>query len=343
MMYTNPYEHLFGNISDPKIEEAGFRELQFNTGKININYVIGPNNGPALVLIPAQIGTWETYKKVMIPLSKLFQIFVIDVRGHGKSSWTPGQYSWKTIGDDMKAFLEGAVKRRAFIGGNSSGGIITLWCAANLPNLVLGAIIEDAPIFSVEMPRFKEQDRFVYNGLAHLVDTIGDPLNRNLADYFRGQVMPVSEKRKKEVPEWFIKILSKRIRKFETKHPGQPVEVGFPDRMRSYIKSLSMFDPDFARAFVDGRFYEGINHKEALKQVKCPMLIMHATWHRYPEFGLVGAMDDNDAKHIFELVPDAKYVKTPANHVIHSFKPKEYIRAVINFTADIKESGKYLF
>lgn len=152
--------------------------------------------------------------------------------------------------------------------------------------------------------------------------------------------MPVSEKRKKEVPEWFINILSKRIRKFETKYPGQPVEVGFPDTMRSYIKSLSMYDPDFARAFADSRFYEGIDHEKALKQVTCPTLVMHATWHRYPEFGLVGAMDDNDAKHILELVPQARYIRISANHVIHSIKPKEYISAVISFITDVKESGR---
>jgi pimeloyl-ACP methyl ester carboxylesterase len=338
MMYKNPYEHLSGKISDPEIEMAGFQELQFNTGQIMLNYVVGPNNGPAMVLIPAQMGIWESYKKVMIPLSKKFQVYVVEIRGHGKSSWTPGDYSWKSIGADMKSFLEDVVKRRAIVAGNSSGGIITLWCAANVPDYVMGAVIEDAPVFSAELPRFKEQDRFVYNGLKHLVDNIGDPMNRDLANYFRGTEMPVSEKRTKRIPEWFIRILSKQIRRFEEKHPGQPIEVGFPNALRLLLKSLSMFDPDFSRAFVDGRFYEGINHAEALQRVKCPMLVLHANWHRYPEYGLIGAMDDKDAERILELVPHARYKKIPANHVIHAFKPKEYINAVEEFAADMKES-----
>ncbi|MEG0773741.1 alpha/beta hydrolase [Clostridium sp.] len=330
-MYMNPFEHQSGKISNLGIERAGFQELQFYTGEIKINYVVGPNNGPPLVLIPAQMGTWESYEKVMIPLSQKFQVYVVEIRGHGKSSWTPGNYSWKSIGKDMRAFLEKVVKRKAIVGGNSSGGIITLWCAANLPEYIMGAIIEDAPVFSVEMPRFKEEDRFVYNGLKHLVDNIGDLNKRNLADYFRGMEMPVSEKRKKKVPEWFVNILSKQIRKFEVKHPGQPIEVGFPATLKLLLKSLSMFDPDFARAFVDGRFYEGIDHSEALKAVKCPMLVLHANWHRYPEFGLVGAMDDNDVKRIMELAPHTQYKKIPANHVIHAFKPKQYIEAVLDF------------
>lgn len=334
-MYKNPYEYLSGKISNSKVKEAGFQERQFNTGQINLNYVVGPNNGPALVLIPAQIGTWESYQKVIVPLSAKFQVFVVEIRGHGKSSWTPGNYSWKSIGDDMKAFLKNVVKRQAIVGGNSSGGIIALWCAANIPDYVMGAVIEDAPVFSVEMPRFKE-DRFVYNGLKNLVEKIGDPLNRDLANYFRDTEMPVSEKRTKRVPEWFIRRLSKQIRKFESKHPGQPVEVGFFSALKLLLKSLSMFDPDFARAFVDGRFYEGIDHEEALKRVKCPMLVLHANWNRYPEYGLVGAMDDKDAERIIKLVPHTQYKKIPANHVIHAFKPKQYIKVVEDFAKDLK-------
>lgn len=109
-MYTNPYEHLSGTISNPRILKAGFQELQFDTGEIKINYVVGPNNGDPLVLIPAQMGTWESYEKVMIPLSQKFQVYVVEVRGHGKSSWTPGNYSWKVIGADMKTFIENVVK-----------------------------------------------------------------------------------------------------------------------------------------------------------------------------------------------------------------------------------------
>lgn len=335
-MYKNPYEHLSGRITDVKIKNAGFKELQFKTGQVKLNYVVGPDNGPALVLIPAQMGIWESYKHVMIPLSRSFHVYVVEIRGHGKSSWTPGDYSWKSIGADMKAFLKGVVKMQAIVAGNSSGGIIALWCAANVPENVMGAILEDAPVFSAEMPRFKEQDRFVYNGLKHLVEKIGDLENRDLANYFQGMEMPVSEKRTKKVPGWFIRFLSGQIRKYQAKHPGMPVEVGFPDTLRLLLKSLSMFDPDFSRAFVDGRFYEGIDHAEALQRVKCPMLVLHANWYRHPEYGLVGAMDDRDMKRILKLAPHAKYVRIPANHVIHAFKPKEYIAAVEAFASNLK-------
>lgn len=331
MQYTNPYGHLSGKLTDTKMIQAGFIEKNYIKDDISMNYVVGPMNGPALLLIPAQMGTWESYKKVMIPLSKIFQVYVVDIRGHGKSSWTPGNYSWKVIGDDLTGFITNVVGGKVIVGGNSSGGILALWCAANLQDYVSGVIIEDAPIFSVEMPRFKEEDKFVYNGLKHLVDKIGDIEHRNIADYFSGMEMPVSDKRVKKIPEWFVVYLTKKIKKFESNYPGVPIAVGFPDTLKLLIKSLSMFDPDFARAFVDGRFYEGINHEKALRAIKCPVLLLHANWKRLEKYGLVGAMDDNDARRVQELVTQTTYRKIAANHVIHAFKPKQYIDAILDF------------
>ena len=185
------------------------------------------------------------------------------------------------------------------------------------------------------MPRFRDEDRYVYKGLEHIVDKLGDPENRDLADYFRDQTLPVDEGRdEKRVPDWLVNIFSFLIRRYERAHPGEPVDVPyFPGSLRSLFKMLSMFDPDFARAFVDGRFYEGFDHAEALSRVRCPLLVMHANWFRHPDYGLVGAMDDQDAKRIQELVPQAKYVQIPANHVIHRFEADTFNEALVDFAA----------
>jgi pimeloyl-ACP methyl ester carboxylesterase len=321
-----------------KIEKAGFRERRFNTGKIEMNYVVGPNHGPALLLIPAQMGIWESYQRILLPLSTRFQVYAVDIRGHGKSDWTTGDYSWESIGRDMWAFLKQVVQRPAIISGNSSGGLIALWLAANVPELVSGIILEDAPVFSAEMPRFRDYDRFVYRGLQHVVEVLGDSKRRDLASYFRGQVLPVNEgRRERRVPDWFVNILSRLIRRYEMAYPEQPVDIGFfPTTLRVLIKSISTYDPDFARAFVDGRIYKGLDHAEALKRVSCPVLILHANWFRHSRYGLVGAMDDRDAEHIQALVPHARYKKIPANHVIHVFEPEKFIREVESFSAQLE-------
>lgn len=336
--YKNPYQNQSGTIDLPQIAAAGFTEGQYNTGSVRLNYVVGPNNGPALVLIPAQMGTWESYYKVLPALAKEFQVYAVDIRGHGKSTWTPGDYSWDSIGRDMQSFLTEVVGRPAIISGNSSGGIIALWCAANAPKQVAGIVLEDAPVFSVEMPRFKDQDKFVYQGLAHAVQTLGDLRHRDLADYFRDQVLPVSETRVKRMPAFMVSFLSKRIKQAAAANPKKPIWLQqwyLPFTLKLLFKSLSMFDPDFARAFVDGRMYGTFDHAKALQRVKCPLLVLHANWHRYKTYGLVGAMDDADAARIKQLVPQAAYKKIPANHVIHMYKPKAFVDALEAFAAKV--------
>ena len=339
MNYTNPYQYLSGKLNSTDLINAGFEEKLYDRGDIKLNYIVAANNKPALLLIPAQIGTWESYHKVLIPLSKHFHLYVLEIRGHGKSSWTPGEYSWRIVGEDVQSFIENVICEKVIVGGNSSGGVIALWCAANMPEQIAGIVMEDAPIFSAEMPRFKDRDRFVYNGLKHLVETIGDMNHRNLADYFSDLEMPVSEKRVKKVPDMFIQWMRRHIEKFEREHPNQPIELKLPEHLKILIKSLSMFDTDFARAFVDGRFYEGINHADALRATKCPILLLHGDWKRYEKYGLVGAMDDEDAKRIMELAPQTIYKKIAANHVIHTFKPKEYIEALLEFKKSLTDTS----
>ncbi len=158
-----------------EIGAAGFEERRFDTGEVVLNYVVGPDNGPPLVLIPAQMGTWESYRKVLPPLARRFRAYAVDVRGHGGSGWTTGEYSWECVGRDLSAFLERVVGSPAIVSGNSSGGLIALWLAANRPELVSGIVLEDAPVFSAEMPRFRDRDRFVYEGLRRMVEAIGNP------------------------------------------------------------------------------------------------------------------------------------------------------------------------
>ena len=331
--YENPYTNALLPMSQ-RLRRAGFVEKQIALSQIAMNYIEGPGCGPPLVLIPAQMGTWRSYSKVLPRLAKNFHVFAVDVRGHGRSSWTPGHYTWDTISNDVAEFIEAGVGRPAIVSGNSSGGIIALWCASRASKWVEAAVLEDAPVFSAEMPRFRDDDRFVYDGLKHTVEAIGDLQHRDLADYYAGQVMPVSERRVKRMPAWFVRWLSTKLKQTEARHPGEPVALDqwyLPELLKLLFNSLKMYDPDFARAFVDGRMYGDFDHSVELSSVRCPMLVLHASWKRLPSYGLVGAMDDDDAKRIQQLVPQAQYRRVRAKHVIHVFRPRAFIREIVSF------------
>jgi len=307
---------------------SGFSEKQFNTGKIDINYVEGPDNGPALILIPGQAGTWQSYEKVLGPLSESFRIFAVDVRGHGKSSWTTGEYNFNVIGEDFTAFITEVVQDPVLISGNSSGGLIALWLAVNKPDLVNGIVLEDAPLFSADWPRIKTE--FVYEVLDKTARYLGAEGGPDYEGLFRSMKRPTEDGKTKELPGWAISLLVWLIKRYEK--PGEPLDIPwFPRRARLFFKLFSTFDPDFSRAWVDGRIYEGLDHEDAAARVKCPVLIIHADWYR-TEKGLMGAMDDDDAKHAMELMPHAEYVRLQTRHVTHSGAPEDFIRLIKGFS-----------
>ncbi len=298
-----------------------------------IAYVRGPASGTPLVLIPAQMGTWRTYARVAADLSDRFEVIALDVPGHGASTWTPGRYTWDLVGARLQRFLETVVGRPAILSGNSSGGILALWLAAAAPEAVAALVLEDAPVFSVEWPRFRDRDRFVHRGLVHAVEVLGAP-DRRLADYFRGQELPVSPRRTKRIPDALVDVIDRGVRRWERRHPGEPS--GFsawwaPASFGELFRSLSMFDPDFARAFTDGRMYGDFSHAEALAAVRAPILLIHARWMRLEPHGLVGALDDDDVRRVQELAPQTRVVRSRANHVVHRYDRRLFVRTLREF------------
>lgn len=316
------------------VRKAGFVEQILDTGEVKLHYLMGPNNGIPLVLIPGQGLSLESYQRVLVPLSREFQVFAVDVRGHGKSSWTSGNYTYSSMGRDFAALLQRVTKRPAIISGNSSGGIIALWLAANVPDMVSGIILEDAPVFSSEWPRLRD-DCWVFRIFKRNAETIGSPQGRNLAGFFKGMEVPIEGKQKViQFPTWLTGVMSLIVRLHQWFRPGKPVDLALlPGETRMMIRSLSEYDPDFTRAFVEGRACEGFSHAEALMKAKCPVLVLQANWFRHPEYGLVGSMDDEDLERLRSLVPHAQYKRITSGHMIHFENPEQYIKEVEEFAA----------
>jgi len=317
-----------------RYKKDGFDEDTLNTGEATLHYVVGPNNGPPLVLIPAQGLSLESYQRVLARLSGDFRVFAVDVRGHGKSSWTTGNYTFPSMGKDFERFLEAVVRQPAIISGNSSGGLIALWLAANVPGKVRGIVLEDAPVFSAEWPRLRD-DCWVYRVFVRSAETIGSPKGRDLAGFFKGIEVPIESRQKViQFPIWFTGVISFMIRLHVWCHPGKPVDLPLlPAQARMMIRSLSEYDPDFTRAFVDGRACEGFIHSEALARVRCPLLVLQANWFRHPQYGLVGAMDNEDLKRLCSLAPHAQYKRVASGHMIHFEQPAQYVEIIREFAS----------
>ncbi|MBE3094013.1 MAG: hypothetical protein IMZ52_03200 [Actinobacteria bacterium] len=113
-----------------------------------------------------------------------------------------------------------------------------------------------------------------------------------------------------------------------------------PFSLRALFKFLLEYDVDFSLATIDGRLSEGFDPEDALEKVKCPMLLLHASWSRHETWGLLGAMDDTDAQKIKSLVKDIRYVRIDSGHEIHMGKPKRYLEQVNSFVDGLQIDGE---
>jgi len=318
------------NYSDPyhkKVEKLGFVEKSVQIGETNLCYTEGPNNGPALVLLHAQLMDWFDYSRVLPKLSKLYHIFVVDYNGHGRTIAPASSMNANTIGGVLAKFMESQVKEPAFVSGNSSGGLLTVWLAANRPELVKAILLEDPPLFSSEYPRIKQT--IAYRSFTTSNSYIEEKSKEPFLNYWIAHSSKFIER---YAGENATPRLLGTVNSYERAHPGEAVEIKFlPIMVRMLFRGMSLYDPNFGNAFYNGRWNENFAHSEALKKIQCPALLLQASFKMMEDGTLDGAMSKEDADKAMSLIQNGKFKKIKAMHVIHLDKPDVFIKIMNEF------------
>ncbi|MBI4478111.1 MAG: 3-oxoadipate enol-lactonase [Acidobacteria bacterium] len=101
----------------------------------------GRDDRPVLMLAHAlgqDHGMWDAQ---VSPLSDHFRVLRYDIRGHGGSVVTPGEYTIEQLGRDALALSDAlSVDRLAFC-GLSLGGMIGLWLAVHAPSRLTAVVL----------------------------------------------------------------------------------------------------------------------------------------------------------------------------------------------------------
>nr|KXH73202.1 MAG: hypothetical protein AM324_16335 [Candidatus Thorarchaeota archaeon SMTZ1-83] len=143
---------------------------------------------------------------------------------------------------------------------------------------------------------------------------------------------PVEGGKFRGIPRSAAYLFAFMIRASQKLRSGNP---SLPGRFGRITDILVNFDVDFSQAFLDGRVYEGLDHADALMRAECPMILLHANWLRHPDYGLVGAMDDDDAARAQEIAPEMHFKRIDSDHVIHSDNPELFVEEVEEFAAKL--------
>lgn len=295
-----------------------YDEHLFDTGEIKLNYVsVGSSEKPAIVLIPGQTESWWGYEKAIPLLMNYFQVFAVDLRGQGRSSRTPGRYTFDNFGNDLVRFIAFVVRRPVVVSGLSSGGVISAWLSAYAPpGMIRGALYEDPPLFACELhpafgPGIRQTGPFRTFQL----------FNTYLGDQWQvGDWEGLKKAIREEFPPSVLTI-------FETLYPLGPE----PPRM------LKEYDPEWAKAFVTGSVEASCDHFRMLSQVKCPVMFTHHFSYVDEATGnLLGATTVRQVDQIEGLVKKAGQQFTrltfpEMGHQMHNQDPELFVRSLVDW------------
>lgn len=296
-----------------------YPETTIDIGEVVLNYAVaGADNLPPLLLIPGQSESWWGYERAMGLLADHFHVYAVDLRGQGRSTWTPGRYTLDNFGNDLVKFIAFAIGRPTIVSGLSSGGVLSAWLSAYaLPGQVRGAHYEDPPLFHSEANPAVGQS--IRQGLGpmfalwskYLGDqwTIGD---------WKGMVAAAPD----ELPDYLVRLLH------AGRSSGEP-----PQNMKEY-------DPEWARVFWTGTVGASCDHARMLSTVRCPVLFTHHSRAVDEQGRLLGAISDLQAERVRALIESTgqplTYKSFPhMGHSMHSQDPGLFVHTLVEWAATL--------
>lgn len=136
----------------PEVESEGAR----------IWYTIdGRDDAPAVLLLHS-LGTSHALWDQQLPaLVDRFRLIRYDVRGHGKSTAPPGDFTIEQLGADAIAVLDAAGVETAAVCGISIGGLTSVWLGQNAAKRVSRLVLANTAARIGSYQHWKERIAFV--------------------------------------------------------------------------------------------------------------------------------------------------------------------------------------
>jgi 3-oxoadipate enol-lactonase/4-carboxymuconolactone decarboxylase len=117
-------------------------ESDVETPSARLRYRIdGPADAPPVLLVNSLGTTMDLWAAQVEPLARRYKVIRYDVRGHGRSSVPPGEYTLDDLGHDAVHVLDAAGVGDAYVCGVSLGALTAMWLGVYRPSRVRGLVI----------------------------------------------------------------------------------------------------------------------------------------------------------------------------------------------------------
>ena len=304
--------------------DAKEKQITLPSGNI-INYGEVKNDKPALLLIHGQMGIWEDYALVLPELSKKWHIYAVDVYGHGDSSHDESLYYIDVNGDDLIWFIDHVIGAPTVVCGHSNGALTAAYIAAYGGRNIVGAVLEDPPVFSTEGEGWEES--FAYLDTYSVLHDYDESDHSECweAYYLRrcywGQLYM-----RDSMPG-----IANYAQKYHDKHPDEAVKIGFlPSSVWSIFAYAQKYDFAYGEHFYDLSWNHGYSHEQILSDIEVPCVYIHAKENSAENGTYLCAASREQAERAASLIGEkCRLIETDtSDHVIHTVHKELYIEAV---------------
>jgi pimeloyl-ACP methyl ester carboxylesterase len=283
-----------------------FSERQVDTVDGKVNLACGPASGEPLLFLHGVGRCWQDFGPLAAALGWRWQVFALDFRGHGASEPTSGKYLVRDYQRDVVTAVREAIGRPVVLYGHSLGAMVAAAVAAELPDEVRGAVLEDPP-FETMGPLIKGTS---YHSMFTAMRAISGP----------GR--PVTE---------LAQLLGNiRINAPERAQPVRLSDARDATSLRFMAASLRHVDPELWDPIIDGRWLVGYDKPATLRKIRCPVLLLQGNVTEG------GTMSEAAAAEVESLIADCTRIRVArAGHLIHNMQHETTLRLTSAFLESV--------
>ncbi len=217
-------------------------------GQPALSCVEGPRAGPTLLLLHGVTRCWRDWEPLLPALTAEWHVVAIDHRGHGESARTPGAYRVVDYARHTAEFLRANFATPLVVFGHSLGAMVALHLAAECPELVAGAVLEDPPFHTMGRDISATPYRAQFAGMQTVARQGGD-----------------------------LEAMTDAVADIRLPGPKGEARLGdMRDRaaLRFSAECLSHADPDIFAPLVAGVWLEDFDHPTMWPRVSGPLLLL---------------------------------------------------------------------
>ncbi|MEM0995739.1 MAG: alpha/beta fold hydrolase [Bacteroidota bacterium] len=100
-------------------------------------------SGPALIILHGLFGSLDNWQTLARKYAAHFSVYIVDQRNHGKSPHTDAAFTYRSLADDLLAFMEQQGMYSASLLGHSMGGKVVMQFAAENESMVERMVVAD--------------------------------------------------------------------------------------------------------------------------------------------------------------------------------------------------------